>query len=438
MPEFGRESGIHGRPVADSRELDRADSASIFGAVDTFRAWAEIDLDALTHNLDVLRARAGHGVACILVAKADAYGHGATAVCHHALRAGVDAVAVSSCDEALELRQNGVRSRILVMGAVLGEEALQTLDWDVEIGVSSPELGRLLERTARHRSRRTRVHLKLDTGMNRLGVSPVEALPVLESIRRSPHLELAGIMTHIAASDGARSPSAGEQLRRFDTVLTRARRARLVPPGCWIHVGNTAALLSGLRPLHNAVRIGVGAYGVAPGPALAELVERELKPVMSVRSKIVHLRIVPPGGQVGYDGSWTAKRASRIATLPLGYDDGVAWRLGGRGAVLVRGRRAPIVGRISMDYTSVDVTDVPAAELGDPVTLIGAAGDERILATDLAAEAGTIPYEILCSIGKRVRRTYTGGAAARRTDVTTVADDPPPEPASPPVPAPTT
>jgi len=213
-------------------------------------------------------------------------------------------------------------------------------------------------------------------------------------------------MTHFAATDGSRSPETLEQIRRFESVLERGRAAGLIPAGTWVHAGNSALVLSGSIGHYDALRVGIAAYGVSPGAGLGV---SALRPVMSVRTRIVHLSTVPVGAAIGYGGTFRTRRVSRIATLPIGYDDGVAWRLGGRGSVLVRGRRVPIVGRISMDYTTVDVTDVPGAALGDRATLIGSDGEAQIDVGELAEQAGTIPYEILCSIGKRVRRTYSGG-----------------------------
>jgi alanine racemase len=255
------------------------------------------------------------------------------------------------------------------------------------------------------------VHLKVDTGMHRLGMMPGEALRLLAELHATPFLVLAGIMTHVAATDGARSESAREQARAFGRLLDEARGLGLLAGAngrAWVHLANSACVLSGLTPLHDTVRVGAAAYGLAPDPRLAS---EELTPVMSVRTRIVHVHEVPAGAGVGYGGTWRAARASRIAVLPVGYDDGVDWRLSNRGQVLVRGRRVPIVGRISMDYTTIDVTEVPGVGLGERVTLLGADGGVRIRAEEIAARVGTVPYDITCSIGKRVERVFVGGGA---------------------------
>lgn len=381
--------------------------------MDTSRAWAEVDLDALASNLSAIRERVGARVAILVVAKADAYGHGAVAVAHHALRSGAEAIGVTTCAEALELRQAGIRARIVVLGPVFAEEAPQAIRGGIELCVPSVELCQELERTATRLLHRARVHIKIDTGMSRLGVRPERALTLLETVRRSPWLHLAGVMTHLAATEGAGSPLTRRQIAAFEGVLSAARAQDLLAGGdAWVHAANSAAVLSGLRPLYDAVRVGAAAYGLAPDRRVSM---RGLTPVLSVRTRIVHLRELGRGDSVGYGGTWTAERPTRIAVLPVGYDDGVAWRLGGRGSVLIRGRRSPIVGLVSMDYTTVDVTDLPALSLGETATLLGADGAERIRVEELARLSGTIPYEILCSIGKRVKRIYVGGQARSET-----------------------
>lgn len=379
--------------------------------MDSTRAWAEIDLDALAKNLALVRRLIGPSVAIFLVAKADAYGHGSTAVAHHSLRNGAQAICVTTCNEALELRRAGVRARIIVLGPALGDESLPALRQGVEVAVPSLELFRALERTALGTATQARLHLKVDTGMNRLGMTPEEALSALERLRSGPFLVLAGLMTHIGATDGARSESARAQARAFDALLRDARALGLLdgPSGRFsAHVANSASVLSCLEPLQDAVRVGAAAYGIAPDP---RLFHPELQPVMSVRTRIVHLQEVRTGERVGYGGTWEARRDSRIAVLPVGYDDGVDWRLSNQGEVLVRGRRVPMVGRISMDYTTIDVTDVPGTGLGERVTLLGADGGARIRAEEIAARTGTVPYDVTCSIGKRVERVFVGGGA---------------------------
>ncbi len=362
----------------------------------------------MTSNLASIRRRIDVRTALLLVAKADAYGHGAIAIAHHAQRCGVDALGVTTCAEALELRQAGIRTRTVILGPVFSEEAPPAIRAGIELCVPSQELGRGVERAAFAVGKPARVHVKVDTGMGRLGVPPDEALELLETVRSSPGLELAGVMTHFAATEGASSAALQEQVLRFQGLLEEAKKRSLLSGrDVWIHAANSAAVLSGIDPLYDAVRVGIAAYGVSADPGLRS---EEFRPILSVRTRIVHLRTLRTGDRVGYGGTWSATRPTRIAVLPMGYHDGIDWRLGNHGAVLIRGRRVPMVGRISMDYTTVDVTDVPGLGLGDTVTIIGEDAGRRIRVEELAELIGTIPYEITCTIGRRVARTYCGGA----------------------------
>ena len=373
--------------------------------MDSFRVWADIDLDALEHNLGVIRSRIAPGVAVMLVAKADAYGHGAVAVAHHAVRCGVACIGVGTATEALELRHAGVRTRILILGTLVDEEVPAALRHGIEIGLHSSDRREALQRAAARLGLTCRVHLNVDTGMGRLGVLPERALDLLREIRNSPQLELAGVMTHITAPDGARAESTALQMRRFHEALAGARAEGLLRG--WLHIANSACIFTGLEPMGDAVRPGISAFGILP-PELPGA--DELRPVMSLRTQVVFLKDLSMGSTLGYGNTWRAARRTRVATLPLGYNDGVDWRLSNRGVVLVRGRRARIIGRVSMDYTTVDVTDIPGVAVGDRATLIGTDGDEHLGVLELASAAGTIPYEITCSVGRRVARIYAGAS----------------------------
>jgi alanine racemase len=372
--------------------------------VDSYRAWADIDLDAFASNLGLIRARIGPGVAMMLVVKADAYGHGAVAISHCALRHGVGALGVGTSGEALELRRSGVRAPILVLGTIVDGEATACILHDIHVALHSADRCQMLEDLAARLGLIARVHLKIDTGMGRLGVLPERALPLLEQIRASRHLRLCGVMTHVSAPEGARDPFTAVQQARFAEVVDEARRRGLISG--WIHLANSACVFTGLTPLYDAVRPGISAYGVLPGELPGS---DELEPVMGLRSQIVYLKDLAEGSPVGYAGSWCAPRPTRLATLPIGYNDGLSWRLGNHGSVLVRGERARIVGRVSMDYTTIDVTHIPGVSVGDRVTIFGRDGEAEIPLEEVAAAAGTIPYEITCSVGRRVERIYRGG-----------------------------
>jgi len=283
-------------------------------------------------------------------------------------------------------------------------EARDCLRHGIELALHSSDRCALLQELAKRLGQKARVHLNVDTGMGRLGVLPGRALELLRAIRGSSHLELAGVMSHISAPEGAFSSTTSEQARLFENVLRLARKENLLQG--WIHLANSASVFTDLRPRYDTVRPGISAYGILspdlPGSG-------DLRPVMSLRSQVVFMKDLPAGANVGYGSTWTAERTTRVATLPVGYDDGVSWRLSNRGEVLVNGRRAPVIGRISMDYMTIDVTQVPGAKVGDLVTLIGTDGGETIGVDEVARLAETISYEIVCAVGKRVRRTYVGG-----------------------------
>jgi alanine racemase len=376
--------------------------------MDAYRVKAEIDLDALTHNLAVIKRRVGPTVAVMLVVKADAYGHGAVAISHHALRCGIAALGVGTSEEALELRQAGVRAPLLVLGTIVDDEAADALRHDVHIALHSEDRCQHLDELAGRLGLRAVVHLKVDSGMGRLGVLPGRALDLMERIQASPNLELGGVMTHIGPSRGALDPATSQQMAVFEDVI-EAGRAQDLLGGALVHAANSACIFTGLTPLHDLVRPGISAYGVLPSELPGA---SELRPVMSLETQVVFLKDLPRGAPAGYEGTWRAPHPTRIAILPVGYNDGVSWRLSNRGEVLIRGRRAPIVGRVSMDYTTVDVGTIPGASVGDRVTLIGSQGEERIGLEEVARRADTIPYEIACAVGKRVERTYRGGEVA--------------------------
>ncbi|MEZ5980047.1 MAG: alanine racemase [Planctomycetota bacterium] len=363
------------------------------------RAWAEIDLDALDRNLSRIRSRAGAGCEVMLVVKADAYGHGAVEVARAAQARGLRTFCVGTAEEAVELRRAGIAGRIVLLGTLVDGEAEDVLAHGVEICVHSSDRCLRLDELARSRGDRARVHLNVDTGMGRLGVPPERALALQDEIRARRGLELVGLMTHVAASGGLDDPGGRAQVERFDALCRRLQHGAALPRH--VHAANSACLFTAGERRFTAVRPGIAAFGMLPGHlAGAELLE----PVLSLRTRVVFFKDVPAGTPVGYDGTWSAARDSRIATLPIGYNDGMPWRSGNRAEVLVRGRRVPVVGRVSMDYTTIDVTDVVGVEVGDEVVVIGRQGDEEVTANEVARAAGTIAYEITCSIGRRVPR----------------------------------
>ncbi|MFT4539665.1 MAG: alanine racemase [Planctomycetota bacterium] len=369
--------------------------------MNSYRAWIEINLDALAHNIASIRASVGEARRIMLVVKADAYGHGAVAIARAAHELGISALGVGTSSEALELQSAGLRLPILVLGTVVEHELDDCIRHGVHLGLHSFDRCYSLQERAKSLGRTARVHVNVDTGMGRLGVGPELAVRLLECVSESSHLHLAGLMSHISAADGALDPSAGAQKRRFDAVLGAARDAGIEPDT--VHLCNSAAIATGFGDAYDTVRPGIAALGALPRhlPGAAEQ-----RPVLALRSQVVFLRDIEAGTPVGYESVWRAPRATRIATIALGYNDGVPWRLSGRGSVLIRGCRAPIIGRVSMDYTTLDVGHIPGVQVGDVATLIGRDGAEKITLQDVADLAGTIPYEISCSVGPRVARIY--------------------------------
>jgi alanine racemase len=262
--------------------------------------------------------------------------------------------------------------------------------------------------------------VNVDTGMGRLGVGPDLAIPLMQLVEASSHLHLAGMMSHLSAFDGALDPAGIEQKERFDAILAAARAAGVRP--AWTHLCNSAAIATGFGSAYDTVRPGIAALGALPShlPGASEL-----RPVLSLRSQVVFLRDVEAGTPVGYGSTWRAPHATRIATLALGYNDGVPWSLSNRGSVLLLGRRAPIIGCVSMDYTTLDVGQVRGLRVGDVATLIGSDGDERITLEEVARTAGTIPYAVSCSVGPRVARIYSSSDPRQRELAPFPAPSPP-------------
>jgi alanine racemase len=371
------------------------------------RGEAWIDLTALGANLAELRRLAG-GREVIAVVKADAYGHGAPAVARALEAAGVRRLAVISVGEAAELRAAGVRTAILVLGGLEhGEDAAAIADLDATVVVQHPAQIAPLAAAAGQRGAPLAVHLEVDTGMARMGVPEGAALAALEAITAAPGLRLDGLSTHLARADEVDLAPARSQLERFARFLAEAR-GRGLPIGV-VHVANSAGLLASpalekaLPREVNAVRPGIALYGVRS----ARHFEAPLRPVMTLRGRVVNVRAVGAGEPVGYGATWRAERPTTIATVGLGYADGIPWSLGGGGGEMgLRGRRVPIVGRISMDLVTLDAGAGPV-ELGDPAVAFGEGGPT---VEEVAARAGTIPWEIVVRVGRRVARTTVGSA----------------------------
>ena len=364
---------------------------------------AEINLAALRHNLRVVQRAAQSPVWSVL--KADGYGHGAKAVARTLERAGTAGICVALLEEAIELREAGIKLPILVMGGYYGGAWGELLRHDLTPVVYDPSHVEALADEVRFSgSPPVNVHLKIDTGMARLGVTPREIGALAQELHRRPEVVLEGLMTHFACADSGETGPVGEQLALFDEA-TRTLRGLGVTP-LVRHAANSAAIFSTPNAHLDAVRPGLALFGVEPRPGMAP----DLRAAMTLRTEVVALRDLEPGESAGYGATWTAKRRSRIATIPLGYADGLPRGLSNRGHVLVRGQRAPIVGAVSMDLTMLDVTDLPGVELRDEAVALGSQkgplGSGEITAGEIATALGTIPWEILTNVSRRVPRFY--------------------------------
>ena len=365
-----------------------------------YRAWARVDHAALRANFAEARVLSA-GASVFAVVKADAYGHGAVAVARSLVAAGCEQLAVVSVDEACVLRDAGITAPVLVLGGVQGvagakEAAARGL------GVVVHHAGQL-EALAAARGQ-VAVHLEIDTGMHRLGVPPAEASALLERVAAAPGLELEGLMTHLARADEQDLAPCLEQLRRFRAVLGEARAAGVTPR--FVHFGNSAALLAGeaLRaacPEVNAVRPGLMLYGARP----AEHLPGVLTPVMTLCARVAQVSALAAGAPVGYAALWRAERATRVATVALGYADAVPVAASNAGHVSIRGQRHPIVGRVSMDTVGVDV-GAASVEVGDEVLVFGALDGVVLPVEEAARAAGTLSYELLTRVGARVPRLH--------------------------------
>ena len=366
--------------------------------------WAEVDLDAYDRNIATLRERTHSGAKLLAVVKADGYGHGSVAVSRRALAGGGDALGVARIDEALELRRAGIKAPILVFGLTPPERADELIDHRLEQTVCSLPVAKALSARAVARGTRIPVHLKVDTGMSRLGLVAGSATAATEAkaIALLQGLEPTGIFTHFATADSEDRAAAELQLEAFLAFVEGLRRDGVEFPVR--HAANSAALFT-LPDSHlEMVRPGIATYGLSPSPAVTD--SAGLDPVMQLKSRIVQIKRLPVGVPVSYGATYQTSAPTTIATVAVGYGDGVPRVLSSRGAMLVRGKRAPIIGRICMDSTMLDVSDVQDAAAGDEVVVFGRQGEEQISVDEIATLAGTINYEIVSALPARVPRVY--------------------------------
>jgi len=367
---------------------------------------AEIDLDALRHNYALVRQALPTDCGTLAVVKADAYGHGFMDVAQELERLGVTAFGVAFLAEGIQLRKSGIDRPILILGGVYPGQERKCVGFNLATALFSLEQAKVLDAVAARLYRRAKVHVKIDTGMGRLGVPASESAEFFVALRGFPHLEVEGIMSHFAVADeldadGATFTTRQEEL--FRQALVAARQAGFCPP--YIHIANSAALFSRTLPECTLARPGIALYGGFPSGDFTNRLS--LQPVMSLKSRIAMVKQVAPGTSISYGRRFVAAAPTIIASVPVGYADGYPRALTNRGEVLVRGQRAKVVGTVCMDWIMVDISHIPGAAVGDEVILLGSDPvGNRIGAEELAVWAGTIPYEIFCGISKRVPRIY--------------------------------
>lgn len=367
--------------------------------------WAEVDLDNLAFNFRSVREFIGPGLKYMAVVKADAYGHGAVACARRLESEGVDWFGVALPEEGVELREAGIRKLILCLGGFWEGQDSVALNYNLTPVIFQIEKARTLNEAAKSRGTDVAIHVKVDTGMGRIGVRHDQVAAFAEELRQLDHLRLEGVMTHFAAADDlTQSDFTNAQIRRFDDAVAAFRENGFSPS--YLDLANSPGAVGHPASRGNMVRLGGVLYGLGGDVLPREIEKPELRPVMSLHTRIAHLKRVPAGETIGYGRTFTTKTESLIATVPIGYRDGYSRSLSNVGRAILRGAYVPVAGRISMDWTMLDVSSLKDAQVGDHVTLIGHQSDARITAEDIARATDTISYEVTCRIDRRVPRIY--------------------------------
>ena len=380
--------------------------------------WAEIRLSALAHNIKAIRRHINSGETrsakrpqrkILAIVKANAYGHGAVPVSRALAKAGADWFGVTSTAEGIELREGKIRKPILVLTGFWPGEEKRLIQYDLTPAITRCEQLRLLERAAARARRRVKFHVKFQTGMNRLGLSPGDVPCFARTLAASPHLECEGVFTHFASSEVFTDRRVEEQQGEFECILEHLRRLGISAP--LIHMANSAAVASRPQTWATMIRPGLVLYGYHQSYEPPELTTQTnanlpLQPALALRARLISLRDTPSGQAVGYNGRWVAQRPSRVAVISAGYADGLPRSLTNKGRVIVRGQFAPLVGTVSMDLTTADVTDIPGVAVGDVATFYGADGNATQYVSEVARQLGTVTSELCCALGTRVPRFY--------------------------------
>lgn len=369
------------------------------------RAWVEIDLNALAHNTGQVKQILSPSTELMAVVKADAYGHGAVTVAETVLAAGASWLGVATIPEGIELREVGIKAPILILGAVNTPEEIQAIaHWQLQATLCNPKQALVFSETLSAVGKTIPVHLKLDTGMSRLGTGWPEAAEFARLVERSPHLEIASVYSHLATADSPDPRIMNQQHQRFRQAIGQLRAAGITPPK--LHIANSAATLSDPSLHYDLVRVGLALYGLHPADHLKPLLSG--KPVMQVKARVTQIKEIAARTGVSYGYQYIAPRDMKLAVVGIGYADGVPRNLSNQMQVSIRGQLVPQVGAITMDQLMLDVSAIRDLQIGETVTLLGQDGDIEISADDWATMLGTISWEILCSFRHRLPRVALG------------------------------
>jgi alanine racemase len=366
--------------------------------------WAEIDLDAIRYNFRQLKRLLDKETKILVAVKANAYGHGMLEISDTLVACGVDYLGVGTTDEALLLRKNGFKIPVLILGSVLDNEIMPIIKNKITATIPDVRLAYAIDRNASRAGKRAKVHIKVDIGMGRIGVWHQEAIGFIKHISKLQNIEIEGVFSHFPSADDDELLTR-RQIRDFSLLIEELQNA-----GIYIkynHMANSIAVVDYKDSHMNLVRPGLMIYGLHPS-AKALFYNVKLKPVLRLKSRVVFVKEVPPGRRISYGGSFITRRHTKIATIPIGYGDGLNRHLSNRGFVLVNGKKAPIVGRVCMDQIMVDVGSIDKVGIGTEVVLIGSQGKKRISVEEIAHLCDTIPYEVVCWFDNRVPRLYVG------------------------------
>ncbi len=365
------------------------------------RAWVEIDRMALSHNVRELKKLLTCPTQLMAVVKADAYGHGATVVAQTVLEAGAAGLCVATLLEGIQLREAGIEAPILLLGATNTPKQVRAIaNWQLQPTICTPQQALVFSETLGELDKTLPVHLKLDTGMSRLGMPWGEATQFVQLVQRLPYLEIASVYSHLATADSPDPTVMRLQHQRFEEAIAQLHRAGITPPR--LHLANSAATLADPALHYDWVRVGLALYGLYPADHLRKAID--LKSVMQVKARVTQVKTIPPGTGVSYGYQFIAKRELRLAVVGIGYADGIPRNLSNKMTVLIRGQKVRQIGAITMDQMMLDVSEIPDLQTEEVVTLIGQDGDLSISADDWAQSLGTISWEILCSFKHRLPR----------------------------------